>query len=200
MNILDVVFLLVLVFFGIRGFFNGIIQEIASILSFVLAFVLASMFYETLEPAFLAFPKLASWAGMLAYITCFLLVMLVVFVLAFFLKRYTRITALGWVNALGGGGIGLFKGAFLCAVFLFLLSILLPSRVSLLRESVISPYISGFSRVLVSCMPGNAPKDLQKRGKQLRREWYESFFDNIFSSDEPAAALERTEKRFEIKR
>ena len=42
MNILDIVFLLVLSFLLIRGFFNGIIQEIASIASFILAFVLAS--------------------------------------------------------------------------------------------------------------------------------------------------------------
>ncbi len=200
MNILDAVFLLVLLFFCIRGFFYGIIHEIASILSFVLAFVFASMFYQNLEPIFLNFPKLASWAGILAYISCFLSVMLAVFISAFFLRRYLRIAAFGWVNAIGGGGIGLFKGAFLCAVFLFLLSIILPSKVALLRESVISPYISGFSRFLVACMPGNAPKDLQTKGKQLRREWYESFFDSIFPSDDATSTIEKAEQRFEIKR
>ena len=89
MNIFDIVFLLVLSFLLIRGFFNGIIQEIASIASFILAFVLASNYYGLFEPFFRSFSGLEeAWAMILAYAVCFFVVMLAVFVLAHILKKF----------------------------------------------------------------------------------------------------------------
>ena len=183
MNILDIVFLLVLSFLLIRGFFNGIIQEIASIASFILAFVLASNYYGLFESFFRSFSGLEeAWAMILAYAVCFFVVMLVVFVLAHILKKFLRLTAFGWLDTLGGGGVGFFKGAFLCAIFLFILTVFLPRDTSLLRESKISPYIARFSSVLASYVPKAMQQNFENNSQRIQQKWYERFLGQFVNS------------------
>ncbi len=181
MNILDIVFLLILSFLLIRGFFNGIIQELASIASFVLAFILANKYYGLLEPFFRSFPDLQAWARILAYAVCFLVVMLAVFVLARVLKKFLRLTALGWLDILGGGGVGLFKGAFLCSILLLVLTAFLPRDTSLLRESRVSPYIASFSSALASYVPKAMQQSFEGNSQRIQRQWHERFLGQFFN-------------------
>ncbi len=180
MNILDIVFLLILSFLLIRGFFNGIIQEIASIASFVLAFFLANTYYIELEPFFRSFETLEDWARILAYATCFLLVMLAVFVIAHVLKKFLRLTALGWLDTLGGGAVGFFKGAFICSAVLLILTAFLPRDTSLLKESKISPYIASFSSMLASYVPKAMQQSFEGNSRRVQRQGYERFFNRFF--------------------
>ena len=56
MNILDIIFCVILGLLAVRGIFRGLIRETASILSLILAFVLANSYYAELAPLLTKLP------------------------------------------------------------------------------------------------------------------------------------------------
>jgi membrane protein required for colicin V production len=171
MNTLDIVFCVILGFLGLRGIFRGLVKEVASILGLILGFVLANLFHAELVPMLerpLGGPGLAS---LVAYLGIFLGTVAAVFLAASLIRKILKMIMLGWLDSIGGGLLGFFKGALLCSIIVLALTAFLPSKATILTESQIVPYVNGFNTMLAEALPKDMRDQFLLRSRELQLEW-----------------------------
>ena len=171
MNTLDIVFCVILGFLGLRGIFRGLIKEIASILGLILGFVLANSYHARLSPLLEDLLGGPGMANLAAYLGIFLGVVAVVFLCATLIRKILKMIMLGWVDSIGGGALGLFKGALLCSIIVLALTAFLPPKAALLTESKIVPYVNTFNTTLSGALPKDMRDQFLLRSRELQQEW-----------------------------
>ena len=112
MNTVDWVLLSVLLLSGLWGVWNGVVKEVFSLLAWVLGFVLSSQFAADVSQVL----PLA-WAQGLrmacAWVLIFLLVLLVMGLLASFLKQLLSMVGLGLFDRFLGGVFGVLRATIM---------------------------------------------------------------------------------------
>lgn len=114
-DVLDLVIVLVLVCFTVRGLLCGLITEVAGLLGIIGGFLAASAFHPLLAPH-LAFVGDPAWRAIAAYVIIFVCVMLVVGIVARILRRLVALVFASWIDKLAGGVFGLAKGVLLLSL------------------------------------------------------------------------------------
>lgn len=171
MNTLDIIFCVILGFLGLRGIFRGLIREVASILGLLLGFILANTYHGQLVPLLegpLGGPGLANLA---AYLGIFLGTVAVIFVLGTLIRKILKLIMLGWLDSIGGGALGLFKGALLCSIIVMALTAFLPSKAEILASSRIVPHVNTFNTMLSTALPKDMRDQFLTRSQELKQEW-----------------------------
>ncbi|WP_035104758.1 CvpA family protein [Desulfohalovibrio reitneri] len=152
MNVLDIVFLAVLAFFLVHGFFRGIIRETASIAGLVLGFWAANTYFEKVVPwlePYLADPGEVRTA---AYLAVFAGVMLAVWVVLQILAGALKLKMLAAADHLLGGLMGFAKGAVICAVAVLVMAAFVPDS-GYLADSSLVPYLAKVADFLEGFLP-----------------------------------------------
>lgn len=132
MNLLDFLILLPIAYFCYRGFVNGIIKEVLSIVGIVLAVFLTFQYMDPvgklISPLFedkASFIPFAS--GLIIFITTVAAVQLV----AFLSKKFLETIKLNFINRLSGAAFGFLKsGIVISAILLILAGFNMPSQQS----------------------------------------------------------------------
>ena len=171
MNTLDIVFCVILGFLGLRGIFRGLVKEVASILGLILGFVLANVFHGELAPLLekpLGGPGLAN---LVAYLGIFLGTVAVVFLTAALIRKILKLIMLGWLDSIGGGFLGFFKGALLCSIIVLALTAFLPSKATILTESQLVPYVNMFNTMLAETLPKDMRDQFLLKSRELQLDW-----------------------------
>jgi membrane protein required for colicin V production len=131
-NIVDLILLVVLSLFALRGYFKGLFREIFSLLGLVAGFLLAAR-YDERAAALLAESWKTSFIFLraAAFVTIFFVVSLAFNLLGWLLNRSAGFLFLQSLNRIGGVVVGAGKGAALIGLaILFLVSTpLMPPRV-----------------------------------------------------------------------
>jgi membrane protein required for colicin V production len=120
MNILDIIFLVPLLFALYRGFKKGIIHMAASLIALILgifgAMKLRALFASLLDSVFSINPD---YMNVIAFSVAFVTIVLVVHLLAFVVEKVIKAVALNFVNRLLGMGFGLLVTAFVISMILW---------------------------------------------------------------------------------
>jgi membrane protein required for colicin V production len=120
MNVLDIIFLVPLLFALYRGFKNGIIHMAASLAALVLGIFLAiklrPLFASLLDSVFNIAP---ANMNIIAFTVAFVSIVLVVHMVAFFVEKLVKAVALNFVNRLLGMVFGLLVTAFVISMILW---------------------------------------------------------------------------------
>lgn len=130
MNLLDGLILLPIAFFCYRGFVNGIIKEVLSIIGMILAVFFSFQYMEPvgklIAPLFSEASAIIPFAsGLFIFITTLAIVHLV----AYLSKKFLEIVKLNMINRLAGAGFGFLKsGIAISAILLILAGFGLPSK------------------------------------------------------------------------
>ncbi len=112
MNWLDWAFLAILAIAAIRGFFRGIVVELASLLGIVLGIWAAARYNE----------KVAAWVGLnpdrevVSFAIAFVAVMLLAHLLAKLITKGLDLAQLGFPNKVAGVLFGVLRSAFILSV------------------------------------------------------------------------------------
>jgi len=117
MNWLDIVILVVAAIATFLGLRIGIIKAVLSLAGLIVGIILAGLYYVPLSEQLPFIPQ-ADVAKVVAFAIILIGVMVIVSVLARFLKWAASAIMLGWVNRLGGAVFGLVLGALLCSALL----------------------------------------------------------------------------------
>ncbi|MDT8347529.1 MAG: CvpA family protein [Flavobacteriaceae bacterium] len=119
MNWLDVILLIFLALGAWKGFMNGFLVEIASIIALIVA-VYAALHFSDVTAGFLA--QWITWdettLKLLAFGITFIIVLIGIVWIARLLTKLIQIAALGWLNRMGGLAFGLAKFVLIASVLI----------------------------------------------------------------------------------
>ena len=123
MNYLDIIIAVPLLYGLTKGFSNGIIKEVTSLLALFIGVYVAVNFSEYLEPKFIdILDGYQKFIPVLAFGVLFLVSVLCIKTLGFFIDKLTKVLALGVLSRLFGGVFGFLK---VVVIFSFLLFVIL---------------------------------------------------------------------------
>ena len=118
-DIFDLVVILILVAFSLRGFINGFLREVAGIVSIVGGFICANTFQPRLSEA-MDFISNPSARYIVAYVLIFVAVMLLVSLMVRLCHQILeKVLFSKWIDNTAGFFFGLLKGIFVCSLILY---------------------------------------------------------------------------------
>ena len=131
MNLIDVIILVVLCLFALKGLFRGLVNEAASLTGLLVGGWLAFRYYPSLAVPIKSLLHLpAHLSSFLAFIFILLLVGIFVHIIGNIITAALRLVMLGSLNRLGGLLIGAAEGALLlCLVFSIAASGFMPEKI-----------------------------------------------------------------------
>jgi membrane protein required for colicin V production len=143
-NWIDLTLLMVLLLFGLRGYFRGLFREAFSLLGLVVGFIGAARYDEPLAALAATYwnpgPLVLKGA---AFVAGFFVIYLLFNVAGWLLHRSAKILFLQTVNRLGGVALGVGKGTAVAALVIFAMTstTLVPqsTRVKLDNAYLVSP-------------------------------------------------------------
>jgi len=148
--VIDIVILLILIFFFISGARRGLIRQVIDIVGIILAFIgafyLAHYLAEYLERSIELTYNISL---VVAAIVIFIGILIIFHALGLLFKKLAEITLFDSVDRVGGGLFGAFKGVLLISLLLVIaLNIPLPEKAK--KELRARPLASGIYPVLPS--------------------------------------------------
>jgi membrane protein required for colicin V production len=120
MELSDIIILVVLGVFGIRGLFNGLIMEVLSLGGLCLGFLVSYKYFYYLANFLQKFNISSNYSRYISYVVTFLIVYIIIIIIAKILSKFLRVIRLGWANRSGGFLFGVFKGGILIGILLTL--------------------------------------------------------------------------------
>ncbi|MEC9492610.1 CvpA family protein [Flexistipes sp.] len=141
MPITDIVILIVIGFFAVKGLFKGLINEVFGLLGLILGYILSFQFYIPLSKIYIYLGISEEVSMGLGFVTAFLLIYIVIFLSGKLLARFFKAIQLGWADKSGGFAFGAFKSAVITGLALSFLLTLTPDNSAFsknVRNSAIS--------------------------------------------------------------
>ena len=131
MNLIDIIILLVLCFFAVKGLVRGLVNEASSLAGLLLGGWLAYRFYPMLAVPIKSILHLpAHLSSFLAFVIILLLTGICAHIIGNVITAALRLVMLGSLNRLGGLLIGVAEGALLlCMVFSIATSKFMPEQI-----------------------------------------------------------------------
>jgi membrane protein required for colicin V production len=123
MNWIDLVIIILLVFGLARGFINGFIKELASLLALILGIWGAIKFSSfTAERLYDFFDITGQYVGIIAFLITFVLIVIAVHFVGLVVDKFIEKISLGFLNSLLGLIFGVFKSALILSVIFTVLN------------------------------------------------------------------------------
>lgn len=117
MNWIDFVIIILLVFGLARGFIDGFIKELASLLALILGIWGAIKFSSfTAEKLYDYFDMTGQYVGIIAFLITFVIIVILVHFVGLIVDKFIEKISLGVLNSLLGLLFGLFKTALILSV------------------------------------------------------------------------------------
>lgn len=150
-DIFDLVIVVTLVIFTLRGVSNGFVVEVAGILSLVGGFWAARSFNASLAPH-LTFIDSPDLRYIVACTILFVGVMVIIGLIARVLKKIIAFSFASWADRIAGAGLGLVKGILLWALILIILDKIVGDA-PFMKDSRAVPYFSSIIDWLSQWLP-----------------------------------------------
>ncbi len=151
-NTIDVIVILVLAVFVLRGAFIGFFRGISSFAGLIAGYIVAIRYHAFIENILAPWLS-ASWLKAASFAVAFLLGYLAVFIVAEIIAYFFKKARLTWMDRLLGAGLGAFKGFLLLVAVFFLITTFFPQGEKIFRGSKTYPYIMQGARHLAEFMP-----------------------------------------------
>lgn len=131
MNLVDIIILVILCFFAVKGLVRGLVNEAASLAGLLVGGWLAYRYYPSLAVPIKSLLHLpAHLSSFLAFMVILLLTGICAHIIGNIITAALRLVMLGSLNRLGGVLLGAAEGAFLlCMVFSIAASGFMPEQV-----------------------------------------------------------------------
>ncbi len=146
-NILDIILLVIMGFFLIRGIFRGLIIEVGAVAGLIGGYFLADKYVYIVEPHVRSILGNHQWTSIVAFLAIFLGVMVIATLAARILSNFLSPLA-PWLNALLGGAVGFVKGCLVALVVIFLFQRFMP-QASFLANSSLAPQLQELTNFML---------------------------------------------------
>ena len=167
MNGLDIAFIVVLLFFLIRGIFRGFIKEVTSMVAMVVAFVVAIHYYPTVTDTLKPFVQNEAYRQSLSFLAIFMVIFILVGMFGLVLDKLFKLTLHKAVNAILGALVALLKGLVLSAVVLMTSSTFVGPDSSFYQKSMAWPYLKYLTNSIRELTPPELKEAMKHKVEQL---------------------------------
>lgn len=116
---IDAIIGLLLLLDLLKGFKNGFVSEVGTILGIIAGFIVASASGNIMARFLLPFcGGSTQWSGVLGFLLTFLVVLLLILILSKVFEGFLNALALGWMNKLAGGFFCFLRGVLVLSIVL----------------------------------------------------------------------------------
>jgi membrane protein required for colicin V production len=123
MNYIDFIIIILLVFGVARGFIEGFVKELASLLALILGIWGAIKFSSfTAGRLYDYFDMTGEYVGIIAFLITFILIVIVIHFAGIIVDRFVDTISLGFLNRIAGTIFGLFKTALILSIIFVVLN------------------------------------------------------------------------------
>jgi len=137
MNWIDFIIIILLVFGLARGFINGFIKELASLLALILGIWGAIKFSSfTAERLYDYFDMTGKYVGIIAFLVTFVIIVIIVHFIGLLIDKFADKVSLGFLNSVLGLVFGVFKSALILSVIFVVLNAIDAKHHFLPRETI----------------------------------------------------------------
>ena len=137
MNWLDFIIIILLVFGLARGFINGFIKELASLLALILGIWGAIKFSVfTAEKLYDYFDMTGQYVGIIAFLITFVIIVIIIHFIGMLVDKFIEKVSLGFLNSVLGLAFGVFKTALILSVIFLVLNAIDAKHKFLPREQI----------------------------------------------------------------
>ena len=144
MGISDIVILIIIGVFGIKGLFKGLISEVFGILGLILGYLLAFQYYELGAKALEYIGVSKNIADKAGFVVAFLAIYIIIFIIGMLLRKIFKKIQLGWLDKTGGFFFGAIKAAVILSVILSFIISSIPPNAKFrkdLKKSTVTKYV-----------------------------------------------------------
>ena len=142
------------------GILKGFIRELFSLAFFIMAVVLAFLFYYDLGDIYMTAFKNRDVSNFAGFITIFVLMLIVGTVVTYAIKKIFNIGPLKAIDMILGGLFGLLRGILILSIIVFAL-IVFPVNDNLVVNSKLSPYIMKSIDVFAHFLPAEYKEKIE---------------------------------------
>jgi membrane protein required for colicin V production len=172
MNWLDIVLGAVLLGSTVGGLMKGFFRLGIGLVSTVLAFVLASWFYAEAGEWAIPYTSSRGVANFVGYILIFFSIMIAGAVLGRAMAHFFKWIGLSWLDRLGGGLLGLLRGALIALVIVLIFSAFLPGAPPrAILHSRIAPYLLDTANVLAVTTSPEMRQQFRQTYEKTKKAW-----------------------------
>ena len=101
----------------------------------------------------------------------FCVVFIIISILGVIINYILKIAFLGWVDRICGAGFGALKGVLIVSVLLIALTVFLPKGSPVLKNSLLSPYVTAVSEKMARVVSKNMKHSFTKNLAELKKDW-----------------------------
>ncbi len=160
LNVLDIIILVILFLSIMFGILKGFIRELLSLAFFIIAVVLAFLFYHEIGNFFMTSIKSRDMANFVGFIAIFVVVLIVGAIVTYFTKKVFNFGPLIAIDMILGGVFGLIRGILIGSIIVFSL-LTFPVNDNLLTKSRLTPYAIKTIDIIFQVLPVKYQKRLK---------------------------------------
>lgn len=172
MNWIDFVIIILLVFGLARGFIDGLIKELASLLALILGIWGAIKFSAfTAAKLYDYFDMTGKYVGIIAFAITFVVIVIIIHFIGLLVDKFVSAISLGFLNRLLGIVFGLFKTALILSVIFVILNAIDDKHQFLPRDTIErSKFYSPIADIAPALFPLIGEGDLGKSFDRLKKK------------------------------
>jgi len=155
MSVLDIIFIIPMIWLAFVGFKKGLIIELATLVALILG-VYMSLYFSDITAEFLQemLDLKTKYLSLISFAVTFILVVLAVNLLGNLISKLIDMAAIGFLNKSAGGLFGILKAVIFLSFIIFLIEKVDKKEVVLTQDlkekSMLYPYIAPFAHSLIN--------------------------------------------------
>lgn len=171
MNLLDLGIGVILLLLALRGYWRGLLQEIAVIVGLVIGLIFAAHYYLQLARLVGQWLHTPLYSRIVSFFLIFILTYWLVRLSGNFLHRFFATISLGSLDRLLGGIFAVIKGCVILGFILTVLTLVVTKDSKLLQESQTAPYLKEIYQQALVLLPQDFKDQIKERALKFEREW-----------------------------
>ena len=171
MNPFDILVSIIFGFCLIRGIFRGLVKELSSIIGVITGYYAAYSYYPHVAKFLSKWISVVDYSRLIGFLVIFIGVFLIISILGVIIKYLMSIAFLGWTDRISGGIFGLIKGLLIASVLFIVFTTFLSKNASLVKDSVVAPYLSHFSTQMAKIVNKDMKHEFADKFEGLKKAW-----------------------------
>ena len=163
MNLLDIVIIVTMIFFIVKGIIRGFIREIASLAGVILGIYLANLFQPQMTDFLKPYLPSNPFLPLISFAVIFASVLILCNLLGWILKLLFKKAFLGWLDRTLGAGLAVLKGVIITYLVIVILTFFLPAKTPLIAQSKLAPWIIKSYQSMISLISPEHYKNWKKK-------------------------------------